>query len=112
MKENKDEDDYLDLVTIMTLMVYIIGIAMCCATLLTIATEDLSFETLKILLYFIIGVFLSLSAPSAIYLATVCIISIKNKIKHYVDVFHYYEELKSDEDRKHLLYNNKSKMKP
>lgn len=112
MKENKDEEDYLDFVIIMTLMVYIIGIVTCCATLLAIATEDLSFETLKILLYLIIGIFLSLSAPSAIYLVTVCIITIKNKIKHYVDVFHYYEKLKSDEDKKHLLYNNKSKMKP
>lgn len=111
MKENKDEEDWLDFVIIITLMVYIIGIATCCGTLLTIATEDLSFETLKILLYLIIGVFLSLSAPSAIYLVTVCIISIKNKIKHYVDVFHYYEKLKLDEDKKHLLYNNKSKTK-
>ena len=112
MKENKDEGNGLEQVLIMTILLYLTGMIVCCATIMVINTEDLSFGALKLLLELNVGFFLSLSVPSVIYIVVVLVIAIKNKIKHYVDVFHYYEELKSDEDRKHLLYNNKSKMKP
>ena len=112
MKENKDENDCFEFVLITTVLLYFIGMAMCCATILGMTTKDVSFETLEVLFWLNIGFFFSLAVPSVIYVITLHIIAIKNKINHCVDVFHYYEELKSDEDKKHLLYNNKSKTKP
>lgn len=111
MKENKDENYGLELVFLITVALYFISVVTCCLTLIGTISEDLSFEELKILSWLNVGCFLSLAVPSMIYLVTLPIIAIRNKIKHYVDVFHYYEKLKSDEDKKHLLYNNKSKTK-
>ena len=112
MTENKDENFGLYAVLIITIFAYFGGMIVCCSTIIAITTTDLSFEALKALSWLNIGFFLSLPVPSVVYLVILCIIAIQNKIKHYVDVFHYYEELKSDEDKKHLLYNNKSKTKP
>lgn len=111
MKENKDENYGLEFVLITTVLLYFTSMIVCCATILAMTTEDLSFEALKELSWLNIGFFLSLAVPSVIYLIVEAIITIQYKIKHYVDVFHYYEKLKLDEDKKHLLYNNKSKTK-
>ena len=112
MTENKEKNYGLEFVLIATVLLYLTSMAVCCATIMAITTEDLSLGALKSLLWFNIGFFLSLGVPSVIYLIVELIITIKNKINHCVDVFHYYEKLKSDEDKKHLLYNNKSKTKP
>lgn len=112
MKENKDINYGLEFVLITTVLLYFISMLVCCATIFSITTEDLSLGALKSLLWFNIGFFLSLAVPSVIYLIVELTIIIKNKINHCVDVFHYYEELKADENKKHLLYNNKSKTKP
>ena len=112
MTENKDTNYGLEFVLVTTVLLYFTCMIVCCATIFSITTKDLSLGALKSLLWFNIGFFLTLPVPSVIYLIVELTITIKNKIEHYVDVFHYYEELKSDEDKKHLLYNNKSKMKP
>lgn len=111
MTENKDENYGLEFVLITTVFLYFIAMVVCCATILAITTEDLSFGALKSLSWLNIGFFFSLAVPTVIYLIVELVITIQDKIKHYVDVFHYYEKLKSDEDKKHLLYNNKSKTK-
>lgn len=112
MKENKDINYGLEFAFIMTVLLYFTGIIVCCATISAMTTEDLSLEALKHLLWFNIGFFFTLAVPSVIYLIVELTITINNKIEHYVDVFCYYEKLKADEDKKHLLYNNKSKTKP
>lgn len=112
MTENKDTNYGLEFVLIATVLLYFTSMVVCCATIFSITTEDLSLGALKLLLWLNIGFFLTLAVPSVIYLIVELIITIQDKIKHYVDVFHYYEKLKSDEDKKHLLYNNKSKTKP
>ena len=111
MTENENEDCYLN-IFIATVFLYCTSAVVSGITLGVIITEDLSFGALRILFLVNIGLFLTPIVPIMIYAVVALILVIKNKIKHYVDVFHYYEELKSDEDKKHLLYNNKSKMKP
>lgn len=110
MTENENKDCYWDIFRA-TSFLYCISVVICCITLGVITTEDLSFGALRMLFLLNIGFFLTPTVPTMIYLIVVLITTIKNKIKHYVDVFHYYEKLKSDEDKKHLLYNNKSKTK-
>lgn len=112
MKENKNINYGLEFVLIATALLYFTSMIVCCATIFSITTEDLSLGALKWLLWFNIGFFFTLAVPSVIYLMVELTITIKYKINHCMDVFHYYEKLKSDEDKKHLLYNNKSKMKP
>lgn len=112
MTENKDTNYGLEFVLIMTVLLYFTGMIVCCATLSAMTTEDLSLESFKFLLWLNIAFFFSLAVPSVIYLIVELTITIQDKITHYVDVFHYYEKLKADEDKKHLLYNNKSKTKP
>lgn len=111
MTENENEDCYQN-IFIATLYLYCISVVVCCVTLAGVTTGDLSVGALRMLLLLNIGFFLTPIVPIMIYAVVALIFVIKNKIKHYVDIFHYYEKLKSDEDKKHLLYNNKSKMKP
>ena len=110
MTENENKDCYWNIFAV-TLYLYCISVVVCCVTLACVTTEDLSVEALRILLLLNIGFFLTPIVPIVIYIVIAFILAIKNKIKHYVDIFHYYEKLKSDEDKKHLLYNNKSKTK-
>ena len=109
--ENENKDCYQN-IFIATLYLYCISVVVCCVTLAGVTTGDLSVGALRMLLLLNIGFFLTPIVPIMIYAVVALIFAIKNKIKHYMDIFHYYEELKSDEDKKHLLYNNKSKMKP
>lgn len=111
MTENENEDCYWN-IFIATVFLYCTSAVVSGITLGVIITEDLSFGALRILFLVNIGLFLTPIVPIMIYAVVALIFAIKNKIKHYVDIFHYYEELKSNEDKKHLLYNNKSKMKP
>lgn len=112
MKENKNINYGLEFVLIATALLYFTSMIVGCATIFSITTEDLSLGALKWLLWFNIGFLFTLAVPSVIYLIVELTITIKYKINHCMDVFHYYEKLKSDEDKKHLLYNNKSKTKP
>lgn len=111
MTENENKDCYQN-IFIATLYLYCISVVVCCVTLAGVTTGDLSVGALRMLLLLNIGFFLTPIVPIMIYAVVALIFVIKNKINHCVDVFHYYEELKADENKKHLLYNNKSKMKP
>ena len=111
MTENENENSYW-YVFMVTALLYCIGALVCCVIYCTIITEDVSVGAMKMLFSLALGFFLAPIVPNVIYVVVVFVTAIKNKIKHYVDVFHYYEELKSNEDKKHLLYNNKSKTKP
>lgn len=110
MTENENKDCYRNIFTV-TLYLYFISVVVCCVTLAGVITGELSVGALRILLLLNIGFFLTPSVPTMVYVIVALIFAIKNKIKHYVDIFHYYEKLKADEDKKHLLYNNKSKTK-
>lgn len=115
MTENENKDVFW-IILAATLFLYVVGTVVCCATLSIVITEDSSVKALEQLLGLCIAFFFILVVPSALYGIAVLLTTIRNKIinkiKHYVDVFHYYEKLKADEDKKHLLYNNKSKTKP
>lgn len=115
MTENENKDVFL-IVLAATLSLYVFGMVVCCATLGAVTTKDLSVKALEQLLAINIVSFFVLAVPGVLCgigaLLTIIRNKIINKIEHYVNVFHYYEELKADEDKKHLLYNNKSKTKP
>lgn len=68
MTENKDENYGLEFVLITTVFLYFIAMVVCCATILAITTEDLSFGALKSLSWLNIGFFFSLAVPTVIYL--------------------------------------------
>lgn len=111
MNENKEKEEFLEYAMLATLVLYSIGALVCVSTMTVMLTEDLSTKTLQTLLILNVVSFISVSIPMISYVLGILIITIKNTVKRWIDVFQYYEKLKSDEDKKHLLYNNKSKTK-